>query len=178
MRAEVSEAIRRAYVEAKRYEDPDYRLLSRDDAQAIVDEIRRECGANVTWGDDANYATSYQLEITHESVPTPSQRAAAGSGRTHLSGTHYLLSVGLSWLGPFAMHWWGRYEEGKDPVLVSEPEPEEERKLEACVRRILDDRGIMMLDEAELREPVDSVDLSTLDGENPFVASLLFARYL
>jgi hypothetical protein len=178
MRPQVRDAITRAYVNGQAQDDADYRLLSRDEAEAIVAELRSRCTANVTYSDDPNYATSYRLEITESGVPTPSERAASGAGHIQLPGTHYLLVVSLSWLGPFAMRWWGRYEEGKDPVALSEPEREQDRELEACVQRVLDERGIVMLDDAELAESVPEVDILTLDGEQPTVASLLFALYL
>lgn len=178
MREEICDALKRSYIKAQNYKNPDYRVISEEEIESIVGEMMKTDNLNVTYSADTNYSTCYQLSIMARNIPTPAQMVEKRINRRHLPGSYYGLFVNISWLAPFAMKFWNRFEKGKDPIFLLEPETDSDKAREKGVIEILGEHGIEVLSEEELEEVVPQVNRTLLEHAPVNVRHLLFAEYL
>jgi hypothetical protein len=177
MRAAVRKAITDAYIHAHRYKDLEYRLVDETTITSIQKMIEMKCDANVSVQIDTNYSTSYDLDITHKSDPTPDALNERGWRRRRVKFPYYRFTVRISWLGPFAAAFWNKYLKPGEPQFLWRAEEKKEQDLENCVYEILSDSEINVLDPDELKEEIGEVNVPLLDG-TPSVLHLLFAQYM
>lgn len=178
MREEIFDAIQRSYIETQNDKNPDDRVISKEQIERIVEEMMKRYKLNVTYSADTNYSTCYQLSIMDRNIPTPAQRVEKGINRRHLPGSYYGLFVNISWLAPFAMKFWNKFEKGKDPIFLLEPETDSDKAKEKGVIEILGEHGIAVLSEKELEAVVPQVNGTLLDHAPVNVRHLLFAQYI
>jgi len=177
MRASVRKAIKDAYMHTQQYKDLEYRIVKEAVITTIKKEIEKKCDSNVNVNADTNYSTSYALDITHKSDPTPDALIQKGWSRLKIKFPYYRFTIRISWLGPFAMTFWNRYNKPGEPQFLWRADQKMGRFLEECAHEILKEHSITVLDTDELKEEINEVKVPLLDG-TPSVLRLLFAQYM
>jgi hypothetical protein len=178
MRIEILDALQKAYIDSQESDMFEGKVITDEQINVIVKEMVGDCGVNVTYSSDPNYSTSYQLQVMEKDIPTPFEIARQKIDRQQLPNHYSGLFVYISWLAPFAMKYWNKFEKGKDPIYNPDPKDERERATERCVIEILNRHGIQMLSEEELEEDISDVSIILLDNAPTNVRHLLFAQYL